>query len=495
MLEPQQTLQNRYWLEQCLSQNSSRQTWLAQDLQRHQVVVVKLLAFSPQMQWEELKLFEREAQVLRQLSHPRIPVYVDYFTIDPDQGLAWFALVQDFIAGQSLQQCLESGQRFTVAQIQAIAAQVLDILIYLHGLDPPVLHRDIKPSNLIWGADQQVYLVDFGAVQNQAATTGVTFTIVGTTGYAPLEQFWGRAEPASDLYALGATLIYLLTGTAPADLPQRNLRIQFADRVSLDTNLVHWIQSLTEPDLQHRYPSAQAALQDLQAGRSRSECLQPIPAPSRDRIRLAKSPYQVTVTVSACPRYVWRDSLEFLGKLLLVGGSSFTSLSLILAMCILIPLGLLALLGAVSHNSGLIVVFLVMVVIIAILSHCLRGISDELLQFPDGWLRSPLLSLRAYRLNLTLQGAILEWYWGKVCVRRRRILSPTLELVKLIHPRGVALQRRESRDLVTNWSEESILLANLTEPIGYHLSPLEQEWLIQELTDWLQQAGLIDNSP
>lgn len=74
------------------------------------------------------------------------------------------------------------------------------------------MHRDIKPSNLIWGEDQHVYLVDFGAVQAQAAVTGVTFTVVGTSGYAPLEQFWGRAVAASDLYALGATLIHLLTG-------------------------------------------------------------------------------------------------------------------------------------------------------------------------------------------------------------------------------------------------------------------------------------------
>jgi Serine/threonine protein kinase len=92
----------------------------------------------------------------------------------------------------------------------------------LHELSPPVLHRDIKPSNLILDDSEQIYLVDFGAVQAQASVTGVTFTVVGTSGYAPLEQFWGRgAVAASDLYALGATLIHLLTNTYPADLPQK----------------------------------------------------------------------------------------------------------------------------------------------------------------------------------------------------------------------------------------------------------------------------------
>jgi len=126
----------------------------------------------------------------------------------------------------------------TEKQVRELATDILKILIYLHELSPPVLHRDIKPSNLIWGEDKQIYLVDFGAVQAQAAVTGVTFTVVGTSGYAPLEQFWGRAVPSSDLYALGATLIHLLTGTAPADLPQKDSRIQFSDRISLAPSFV-----------------------------------------------------------------------------------------------------------------------------------------------------------------------------------------------------------------------------------------------------------------
>jgi serine/threonine protein kinase len=75
----------------------------------------------------------------------------------------------------------------------------------------------------------------------------MTFTVVGTSGYTPLEQFWGRPVPASDLYALGATLIHLLTGVAPAELPQSDLRIQFANRRSVSSNFVSWIEKLTDP--------------------------------------------------------------------------------------------------------------------------------------------------------------------------------------------------------------------------------------------------------
>ncbi len=233
MLQVKQILQDRYQIQRQLGNNGIRQTWLARDLnaanEEETAVVVKLLAFGGTVQWDDLKLFEREAQILKQLNHPRIPRYIDSFCID-DRTL-WFGLVQEYIPGESLKEKLAAGQRFSEKRTRKIAVEILKILIYLHELNPGVLHRDIKPSNLIWGEDNQIYLIDFGAVQDKAAKEGVTFTVVGTYGYAPMEQFGGRAVPASDLYAMGASLIHLLTGISPSDLPQQELRIQFTDRV------------------------------------------------------------------------------------------------------------------------------------------------------------------------------------------------------------------------------------------------------------------------
>jgi serine/threonine protein kinase len=214
MLTPQNIIQNRYQLKQQLGNKVSRQTWLAQDLETNKSVVVKLLPLSPQMEWDELKLFQREASVLQHLNHPQIPKYLDDFSLDAEvgEGLLWFVLVQEYIPGVSLQDQLNQGKKFTEKRTKEIAKQLLNILMYLHQLSPPVLHRDIKPSNIIEGQDGRIYLVDFGAVQERAKSEGVTFTVVGTEGYTPPEQFWGRAVPASDLYALGATLIHLVTG-------------------------------------------------------------------------------------------------------------------------------------------------------------------------------------------------------------------------------------------------------------------------------------------
>ncbi|NEP42396.1 MAG: serine/threonine protein kinase [Okeania sp. SIO2H7] len=267
MFESSQIIKERYQLQKPLGRTAAgRKTWLAKDLESNEQIIIKLLAFSPEMQWEELKLFEREAEVLQSLNHPRIPKYRDYFSLEREEGggLPWFALVQDYIPGSSFQELLESGKRFGELKVEKVAAEVLEILIYLHQLSPPVLHRDIKPSNLILGEDEGIYLVDFGAVQSQAAVTGVTFTVVGTSGYSPLEQFWGRAVAASDLYALGATLIHLLTGVAPASLPHQDGKIQFSDRVSIDSFLIRWLEKMTEITIEKRFPTAKKALYSLE---------------------------------------------------------------------------------------------------------------------------------------------------------------------------------------------------------------------------------------
>ncbi|MEG4204011.1 serine/threonine-protein kinase [Microcoleus sp. Pol7_A1] len=305
MLTPGKILQERYQLQQRLGRTAvGHQTWLAVDLESQEPVTLKMLAFSPEMQWEELKLFEREAEVLQALNHPRIPCYRDYFSLEREAGagLPWFGLVQDYIPGFSLQELLENGQGFSENKVRKIATEVLEILIYLHELSPPVLHRDIKPSNLILGEDQHVYLVDFGAVQAQAAVTGVTFTVVGTSGYAPLEQFWGRAVAASDLYALGATLIHLLTGATPADLPQKDCRIQFSDRVSVNPSLVSWIEKMTEIGLEKRFSKAREALAALKSGNIQGANLQittvrKIAKPPHSLIQVSKSATELNIKI------------------------------------------------------------------------------------------------------------------------------------------------------------------------------------------------------
>jgi len=301
MLQTRRVLQDRYQLDRPLSQAAGRQTWLAIDLQTQAWVVVKLLAFSDVVQWDRVRLFEREAAILKQLQHPRIPRYRDQFCLD--DRLLWFGLVQDYIPGRSLQDRLAAQGAVSETEAQAIGLSVLEILSYLHRLNPPVLHRDLKPSNLIWGEDDEIYLVDFGAVQDRIAAEGATFTVVGTYGYVPLEQLGGRAVPASDLYALGATLIHLVMGISPADLPQQNGRLQL-NSADLSPAFRRWLLHMTEPNLDRRFVTAAQALKQLQSVQAAAQKTQyPEEAilrlQRRSRISLSKTPQHLILKLPA----------------------------------------------------------------------------------------------------------------------------------------------------------------------------------------------------
>ena len=260
MLTAGTLLNHRFRLKRQLNENPIRQTWLADDLLLKDKAVVKLLALGGSMQWEDLKLLEREAQVLKQLNHPRLVKYRDYFSLD-DQNI-WFALVTEYIPGHSLKQKLDNHHLFTQQQLYWITFEVLENLNYLHQLHPPILHRDIKPSNLIWGEDHHIYLIDLGSVQIQPRTPGSSFTVVGTFGYTPIEQFGGLAVQSSDLYSLGATLIHLLTGVPPAELPQEKFKMKFNGDI-LDPAFKSWLETLIEPAVESRFATAQMALYAL----------------------------------------------------------------------------------------------------------------------------------------------------------------------------------------------------------------------------------------
>jgi serine/threonine protein kinase len=262
-----QYLNDRYEIVQQLGKRIGRETLLARDLSTEKLVVIKLLKFNSEFEWDDLKLFEREAQTLQDLSHPQIPQYLDFFEFEVPQYKG-FALVQTYLEAKSLEQHRQSGRTFTEDEVKQIADQLLEILSYLHDRYPPVIHRDLKPSNILLGDRSahsvgKIYLVDFGSVQNMAATEGGTFTVVGTYGYMPPEQFGGRTVPASDFYSLGATLIYLLTGKHPADLPQKNLQIDIAKVAKLSPNFGKWLETMLEPSLDRRFTSSQSALNVL----------------------------------------------------------------------------------------------------------------------------------------------------------------------------------------------------------------------------------------
>ncbi len=264
-MKPDDILANRYQIREQLSKKAGRRTFLAQDLQSQKPVIIKILRFDVDFQWDDLKLFEREATTLRNLNHPAIPKYLEYFEVE-EPTTKGFALVQTYIDAPSLETVIKDGRKFSESEVMEIADRLLSILTYLHEQQPPVIHRDIKPSNILINNRSahsvgDIYLVDFGSVQTLASKEGGTITIVGSYGYIPLEQFGGQTVPASDLYSLGMTLIYLVTGNHPAELPQMNGQVSFTAEIS--NQFRRWLDKMIQPHLDKRFNSAMNSQKSL----------------------------------------------------------------------------------------------------------------------------------------------------------------------------------------------------------------------------------------
>lgn len=251
---------DRYSILYILGQGGIGITYAAEDLKTGEKVALKAVSLRRTDDLKVLELFEREARILAQVQHPAIPRYIDYFEVGKRRD-RFFYLAQQLAEGQCLARLIENGWHPPAIEVRWMANQILDILVYLQQLVPPVIHRDIKPQNIIRRDDGQLFLVDFGAVQDvyhQTITGGST--VVGTYGYMAPEQFRGKAVLATDLYGLGATIIYLLTSKTPTDLPQRKLKIDFRSHVRINKQFADWLERMIEPVAEDRFSTAKEAL-------------------------------------------------------------------------------------------------------------------------------------------------------------------------------------------------------------------------------------------
>ncbi len=210
-------LQGRYAIERLLGGGGMGMVYLARDqrLANRPCAIKEMVDhFIDQAQRIEAnEYFAREADTLAQLKHQAIPAITDRFELANRHYL-----VMEYVEGRNLEEELAAcGQPLPEGLVIDIARQLCDVLAYLHGLAPPIIYRDMKPSNVMLGPNGRVVLVDFGIARLfKAARKG---TMIGTLGFAPPEQYQGLVDPRSDIYSLGATLHYVLTGRDPEKFP------------------------------------------------------------------------------------------------------------------------------------------------------------------------------------------------------------------------------------------------------------------------------------
>lgn len=273
---PGQLLGDRYEVEKQLGKQSGRWTLLARDLVTQDPVILKVLCIDEEMLADDLMLFQREVETLQTLEHPDTPKYLGYFEIDlPKAGKA-VVLLQTYLEGQSLQTYLTEGRVFSEPEAQEMAIAILQILVYLHNHQPMIIHRDIKPSNiLLAGPPEQptagrICLIDFGSVRlsTPLPLDQTTATIVGSDGYMPPEQMGRRVVAASDLYSLGVTLVSSLSGVPAVRLPRQGIQLDVERSVRCSPSFEQWLKQMTEPELDHRFSTAEQALEALQSRQS-----------------------------------------------------------------------------------------------------------------------------------------------------------------------------------------------------------------------------------
>lgn len=255
-------LNNKYNLEKKLQDSKLGQTFLARSLNSG-LCIIKTVQVNKSDSNQKISNIQNEAKVLANLNHKNIPQLIEVFTEENESKLNIY-LVQKYIEGNNLQDLINKGQKFSEYEVIKIAIKVCEILEYIHSFSPPIIHQDIKPANIIISPDDQISLIDFGAVKQKilSENDGLS-TIIGTQGYMSLEQFEGKANSSSDIYSLGLTILALLTSKPPLSLDKAGLNFTFKD-VSISNDLKVILKKATEADWQKRYLDAKQFKAELE---------------------------------------------------------------------------------------------------------------------------------------------------------------------------------------------------------------------------------------
>jgi serine/threonine-protein kinase len=265
---PVQRVIRQYQVLRTLGQGGMGTTYLAWDKTgsisgRPRLLVLKEMNADMAQISKAQELFEREARTLKTLNHPGIPQYYDFFV---EGGKKYLAM--ELIHGQDLEQRILLSGPVTLPQAIEWMIQTCDILDYIHSCEPPLIHRDIKPANLMARhRDNRIVVLDFGAVKEIGTAPG---TRIGAEGYSAPEQDRGQPSTQSDLYAIGPTLIFLVTGVAPLKFYRRRGSGYGFDVESVPTitpQLQKVIERVCEPKLRDRYQTAKELSQALAACR------------------------------------------------------------------------------------------------------------------------------------------------------------------------------------------------------------------------------------
>lgn len=202
-----------------------------------------------------------EIETLKAVKHPKLPSIID--VIDDDDS---FIIVMDYVEGRSLDKILKDSGPQPEEYVIEWAKQLCDVLGYLHSRPTPIIYRDMKPSNIMLKPNGDITIIDFGTAKRYEVEVGAT-TGLGTAGYAAPEQYvnsgLGRTDARTDIYALGMTLYYILTGVDPQKTFVTDTSIRLINP-SFSRGLDKIIVKCTQQNPDERYQSCAEVMYDLE---------------------------------------------------------------------------------------------------------------------------------------------------------------------------------------------------------------------------------------
>jgi len=264
MLNPGDKVRDRFRVERKIGGGAFGTVYLVSDdmrpLMKWALKEITEMDLPEEERRDAVHLFTREAEILRSLNHPGLPQILDFFSENDSHYL-----VMEYIEGKTLEEIMKDrSAAFPHLEVLPWALQICEILKYLHGIKPePVIFRDLKPSNIMVGSDGRLRLIDFGIARYFSPRKTKDTFFLGTPGFSPPEQYGrGQSDARSDIFALGATLYYLLSRAE-----MEKYSIKFPPLNTVAPGIPEWLEKIVMRCLSvnpgERYQSVPTLLEDL----------------------------------------------------------------------------------------------------------------------------------------------------------------------------------------------------------------------------------------
>ncbi|MEQ8197225.1 MAG: serine/threonine-protein kinase [Clostridiaceae bacterium] len=262
MLSPGQILDNKYEIIKVLGQGGMGTVYLSKNNRLGNYWAIKEVA----SQWTNQVDFLAEPNILKNLSHAGIVRIIDIF-YEHDN----LYIVEDYIEGKTLKEKIDAEGPLSSELAKDISLQLCSILDYLHSFNPPIIYRDLKPSNIMITPHNKVILIDFGIARIYKASQEGDTMILGSRGYIAPEQLVNvQSNTQTDIYSLGATMYFMLTGKSLSLPTEPMLKENFPEHA--DRSLVEVIQKAIAVEPESRYSDIRPMMSELNSVIADEEC-------------------------------------------------------------------------------------------------------------------------------------------------------------------------------------------------------------------------------